>query len=212
MSVATDVRVLKVYKEFKAKMKRYGKTVSFPQDTDPRETYNWRFVSNFMRKLDKEGFTDEMMPIAVEAVVDHAYNNGVIDKGFAILNHGDVLVICKKKLERDEQKENNELSSIKASVAFVMEQCNGKNWVETMLWRSTHRSYANITRWYETGKLNKGYISVSRACRRAISKLDGQERLIFPSLRNLMHLRILLVSSPIVVQLREILGKDLFEE
>ena len=50
--VEQDNRVLATYAIFKRTMRKYNKQVSFPKNTDPRKTYTWRYIANFIQNVD----------------------------------------------------------------------------------------------------------------------------------------------------------------
>ena len=100
-------RTVRVFKIFRKQMKRYGKFVSFPKNTDPTKTYSWRYLTKFIDDFDTIGLDDGELPSVIEAVVQDAKKRGLLRCGISILNKVDLLAVCHNKFERDVNDENH---------------------------------------------------------------------------------------------------------
>lgn len=213
-------RIIQVYKTFKRILKRYGRNISFPKDTDPSKTYSWRFLSKFIDDYDKLGLDDSMMNPIIEQLIREADHRKMLRCGISILSKFDLLQLAHDKLKYELQQQKHIIDEIIKSHQFVSTQLDQKRTkdpcltIEQMLsYQPNRRSYANITRWFESGYLALGYIAISRSCKRAISKLDEQQQQIFPDPLQFMAVRLRLLSDQQHVgRMRQLLGKDLFEE
>jgi hypothetical protein len=206
-----EQKVFKAFNLFRQKMADHGRTVSFSTHINPQKTYSWRFVSNFVRKMEENGIDETMLPMAVEAVVSNAKRQGTLSRGFAILNHGDLLEICEKKLISDVKEDGHTLAAILNSYEFLMRQLHGRSMREVLLER-LEGNFARITCWYEQKLLSVGYIALSRACRYALRRLPLRERNLFPNTYELLKLRLKLVHNEMLHKLQIALGSDLFED
>jgi hypothetical protein len=207
MIESQERKVLHAYQIFKQKMAQCGKMISFPKNTDPRKTYSWRYVLNFVKKFDENELPNESMTMVIGAIIKHANERGMIDRGFAILGHGDLLSIIHQKLAHDVNEEHDILMLVSKSHEFLTQQDKG-----ALTNYSTRNGFANITRWYESGHLDINHIAISKICRRSLNAIKSHERGLFPDTKSLYKLRLKLINSPLLGKLREILGDDLFEE
>lgn len=208
-----DERVLKAYAIFKRTMRRYGKEVSFPNKTEPKKTYNWRYLTKFLEKFDELQMDDRYMPRIIHAIVHHAKSHHLLERGIAMLNRNDILKLSISQLERDLLQEKESIRLIRQSYDYVMSQSTGGKLSDLLKTRINKNAYTNLTRWYKASLVSLGYIAVSRSCRKALSSLDDNEARAFPSFEELLRIRLLYVHNPnIVTNLREFMGADLFDE
>jgi hypothetical protein len=209
-------RILELYRLFKRAMQRNGRMISFPKKTDPTKTYCWRYLANFLEKADELELGDEILPRIVDAVVAHAKEQGLLHRGIAVLDQKDLFDVCYARFERDARSESNLITEIRRSYDFVrkqQEQNPDRSVTQLLSKRPSVRAYANIVSWHKAGYITLGYITVSKACRRALAELQEYELALLPSSRELLRLKIRLVmDKEIAAELRVFMGNDLFQE
>lgn len=216
MSVAAtkDERVIQVYDLIKKELKRRGRNISFPKTADPRKTYTWRYIENFVGHLDELGL-DDCVGMVVSAVVAQADEQKMLHRGVAILDHKDLLSACRVKLERELANEDNVLRAIQQSHFYLQKQATlaGTTPALVLTQKDNRFGYTNITAWYKSNFISLNYLVISRTCRKALGTLPKHELNLFPSSKELLRLRLQMLSNqPIMTQLRTILGGDIFEE
>lgn len=211
-------RIINLYRIFKNEMRKYGRSVSFPKNTDPTKTYSWRYLNNFLNNYDKLlQLEDDEFPIVVEEIVAHAKQRKWLNCGLSILNKVDIVKVCCDRFQRDINDEEQLIISIKKAHAFLKRKLKGQDikLFDLLSYRQSRRAYCNMTSWYNAGYLTIGYIAISKTCKNVIRSLDknNDELNLYPTARQFMSIRFRLISKKnILQQLRQILGKDLFEE
>lgn len=203
-----------VFKILKRTMMKYGKRVSFPEDTDPKKTYNWRYITNFVNKLDTYGLHESFYPQVITAVVEHAYRKNLLKRGIGVLLRTDLLELVIKKLEQDKRKDTQAYEQIKRSYQLVYDETEPEQmYSKTLLRRQSRNGYTNMVRWYLAGGITLDYVVVSRSARIALGSLSSIERSNFPDAKTLLRMRMQILShEELIRKLRETLQEDLFEE
>lgn len=221
LTLAVDKkRVLQTVIVFNRIMKRYGKSVSFPKNTDPTKTYSWRYFVKFLERYDKLELDDDIMPSVMSAIADYARKHNLLRCGCSMLMKIDLAKICEKKFEQEAEYESKTLEDIERSHNFLCEQLRLERTKDPhltleglLIKRVSRRAYANITRWNGAGQITTRYIAVSKLCRRVLRRLDDHELNLFPTPRQFLKIRLnLTMPGPLLDGLRSILGEDLFED
>lgn len=212
-----DAKVMKVYDLFKRAMYKSGRMISFPEHTDPKKTYGWRYLSKFVSRLDDLELDDAVIPQIVNALVEQARKDRLLSRGIAILDRKDLLEVCIARLEREKRECNDVVRAVIRSHQFLLNALNEGTEKQSMFdilsARKNKQSYANVTRWHQSGQLSIHYVAVSRVCRKSLGTLDDSELKLFPPAKQLLKTRLMHLSDGILVQkLKEILKEDLFEE
>lgn len=217
VAVTKEERIIKIYLLLKRELRRYKKSISLPKKTDPTKTYSWRYLERFLDRVETSGFNDDDMPIIIEAIVNYAYENRLLNRGIAILDQKNILEVVSAKLEKEAKEENDITRTITTSRSFVRKQLpqnSSPEQVRILLAQRPNRTaYTNITRWFKSNQISIGYIAVSRECKKALGTLPNHELELFPQPRELMRMRLQLISNPnIVTKLKTVLGNDLVED
>lgn len=209
-----DAKILSVFKILKRTMIKYGKFVSFPDDTDPKKTYNWRYISNFIIKLEAYGLHENFYPQIITAIVEHARRKNLLKRGIAVLLRTDLLELAIKRLEQDCKKEIQTFETIRRSYQLVYDQTEPEQlYYKTLLKKQVRNGYTDIVRWFLAGNIAMDYIVVSRSARIALGSLSPIERSNFPDAKTLLRMRVKILShEELIRKLRETLQEDLFEE
>jgi hypothetical protein len=195
-------------------MKKHGQRISLSVKTDPRKTYNWRFLSHFLDEIEKYEMNEHMVQRAIEALIGDAKNHRMLHRGMAILNNPNLIHICVAKLEREIREEREKVDRIDRTHSFIQEKCaEAIDTVGILLSKDNPLAYSNMTRWYQTGKIDIGYIALSKTCMRALGKMDKVERMCYPTPRQLLQMRLMYLSDDVVhMKLKNTLKNDLIEE
>lgn len=215
-SPTRDERINQAYSIVRRELLKYRRHISFPKNTDPRKTYSWRYLEKFVDRVDSLELSDLSLETIISALVREAAETRTLQRGMAVLDNKNMLLICQTKLESEVQSENAEIRAVSESHAFVLGSVGERNdlSVHKVLTERTSRfAYANITRWFEANQLAAGYIAVSRSCKKALGTLPKHELELFPAATKLMRLRLTMTcNNATLMRLRTILGNDLYEE
>lgn len=210
-----EERVLEAYSILRREMSRYKKLVAFPKNTDPKKTYAWRYLVQFIDRVDSLELGEKDLDLIIPAVVCQAHKSGLLHRGIAILDQKDLLSSCQTKLEYEAKGERTAIESIKRSKSFVWRYARekGLSVCDALAYRASRQAYANITSWYETNQISASYLAVSGCCKRAFGTLSLSELKLFPTAKNLLKIRLSLTGrEDLLVQLRTILADDLYED
>lgn len=210
-------RVVRTYGILKKKLKRYGRSVSFPKSADPRKTYSWRYLESFLDRVDSLGLADDCLESLIAAVVAYAHKRHELQRGIAVLDYKNLLEIWQTKLEAEVEDELQQITRIQETHDFLMREAVVKGELRpiytVLTQRSNRLAYANITRWYKANQLALGYLAVSRVCRKALGTLPDHELALFPAPKDLIRMRLKLTcNKSLLPHLRTILADDIFEE
>jgi len=211
--ISTEIdRIHYIYQILHRLMPKYGRNFSLPQNTDPQKTYAWRYLTCFAKKLDEYEIDDDHLSLIIEEMLRYAKTRGLLKRGIAILIKQDILMLCIKKLEREEKITEAKTNAIKRSHLFLMDQTKYINDPRYILsFRRNYNSYVNMTCWFEQGLLSPEYIAISKACKETLSRLESSESELFPSPKELLKLKFKVLSGD-TTELKNILGDDLLEE
>jgi acyl carrier protein len=202
-----EIRIINTYKILQSELNQYGRKISLPSHTDPRKTYCWRHLSSFLDKYDALEFDDNNMPDIISAMVTEAQKRKQSMGGVSILNSIDIISALEKKLEIEINGTNNCYTIIRNSKKFLEQQ------QENLLQRVNKRTYPNIIKWYDSGRLTIEHIIVSKKCREAIKELSKEEKQMLPNTSQLIKLYLKLTTrKEILEQIQTILGNDFYEE
>jgi hypothetical protein len=163
---------------------QHGIKMNFPKHTDPKKTYQWRYLEKIATKFDEWEFDDQTARKFIDIAVKNSKSAGTLRKGLAALHQKNMLEICYKELGSDTDSNNQWIDSLSRSRAWVLKQTKGKDPVAIMLKRPSRGSFTNLTIWHQSNKVSSLYISLSKTCYRALAKLksiDEHERKLLPS-------------------------------
>jgi hypothetical protein len=208
--LAVDDRITKIYNIIRRIAPKYGISFSFPENTDPQKTYAWRYLTCFARNLESLNITDEYLSQIIEAMFQYAKTRKLLKRGIGIFIKQDILQLCIKKLEAEEHLLHNRICTIKRSHDFLLNQVGDP--VRVLASRRGVNTYANMTCWFEQGLLSLEYIAVSKSCRNTFRYLEAGERGLFPPPLELLKLKLKILAADDALEVRHVLGGDLFED
>lgn len=174
------------FRYFQQCMRGHGRNVVFPKNTNPQKTYKWRYIERFAKRVEEWGIDDNAACKVISAVVNRSKSTNMLNKGAAMLASNDVLDVGRKALLREENREENVLSTIKRDRAMLEPY---QNKIDVLLKRDSPKSMPNIVKWYIQHRLSSVYLAVSKSCGAAMVKLSPEDRLMLPSGKSLLTIK-----------------------
>jgi hypothetical protein len=175
--------------------------VDFPKHTDPKKTYKWRYIVNFIERLDEFGASNDATIRIVDAIARYADKNKQAHKGLSLLTSDSVLQTCCENVEKAGDSQSAVLLRIEKDVAFVRSN-------DDLLGHEGH-GLSNVVKWYMQRKISDIYIALSRRCYNAMIGLDGLERSMLPTGKELIRTRMeLFKDARLKHKIKLIMGDD----
>jgi len=171
---------------------RHGIRLSFPKNTQPEKTYQWRYCRSLAEKFDEWDFDDETSVRFIDTAVKHAKKIGVLRKGLAVLHQGNMLDVVYSLLQEEATLYSQSIDSIQATKRWMDQQIGSNPPLEVLLHRERDGAFCNVTIWYQANKLSALYIALSKSCCKALAKLkklELDEREMLPKVTDLYRLR-----------------------
>lgn len=201
---------LLIYKWFQRAMANAGRRIALPTNTPPEKTYQFRAVSKFAKQIDEWKLSGPVACALVNAVVRYGKKQNLLNKGASLLNMKSVLKICHDLLREEITRNEVIIESLRHSQNFLQKSVANNDVVERLVTKERRGGFTNFTRWYRSGDLSSSFVSLSKACRRALNLLPFDERSEFPLDTALLKNRIRLLSDrELGGVIKEIMGNDL---
>ncbi len=172
---------------------QHGRKLTFPQFTDPKKTYQWRYVKALATKLDEWDFDDETSKSFINIAVRHTKECGLLNKGLAALHQGNMLQICYDELKKSVDNNNQSIESLKQIKQWIDRTVGDRDHTQYMLKRKDRDALCNLVMWYHASKVSPLYLSLSRSCGKAmsgLSKTDQAQRSMLPKSTDLYKIRL----------------------
>ena len=194
MNVSTDIvevnAIWQVWEWCSEAYIRYGRKLTFPANTDPIKTYQWRYVKSITKKFDEWEFDEPMARRFIDIAIERSKVLGIMHKGLAALHQGNLLDICHKILQEESSGNDQLIDSLADSKKWVIDRTSGDNTISILLDKSNPDAFCNLVKWYQASKLSELYLSLSKSCGRTIEKLENtDERDLLPSATRLYKIR-----------------------
>lgn len=197
-----------IYRWYQNAMAGVGRKIVMPVNTDPEKTYQYRAVCRFAKQVEEWKLSEHSTRSLIRAIVRYGKKKNLLGKGTQLLNMKSVINICHDTLKDEIVRSENFVRELQSSKKFLHN--HGTDLAELLVTKEQKNGYVNITRWFRSGDLSLGFVSLSMNCRRAISLLPYDERDEFPSDTELLRNRIAFLSDPeLRIRIQEAMGEDL---
>lgn len=213
MGINKKNRVDNIFRWYRDTMRTCGIKVNYPKNTSPDKTYMYRAFVRFADKTIEWEFDDDTTRLFIGVAVAYAKSRKLLNKGAWLLTMEPILKICYKKLKDNIKDDYNIMNLVKNSKRRIERlRTQNSEIVEILVEPINFGGYARITIMYKTGEISAVYLSLSKICRKALSRLNTSDRLELPPNRELLKMRTRILSSNEVESaLRKIMGSDLLE-
>lgn len=171
---------------------RHNIRLQFPTHTDPTKTYQWRYVKAIAQKFDEWDFDDATAKHFIQIAVDHAKYVGVLRKGLAALHQSNMMSICYDKIQSQSATNQQTINSLRHIHAWLSQRIKNKDLFAALLVRTEAGDMCNLVKWVRASRISPLYLSLSRNCCRALSRLEQKnphEREMLPKTTTLYMLR-----------------------
>lgn len=166
---------------------RHGRRLKFPADTDPKRTYQWRYVRSIASKFREWDFDEATGRRFIEIAVGRAVAIGVGHKGLAVLHQKNMLEVAYASLQQETAGNSTTIESLAIVHRFLAKQ--GEPLLDRLLTKRDRDSLPNIVMWLQSGRLTALYLSLSRTCNVAMKRLDQDDRQLLPKATALYSIR-----------------------
>lgn len=213
----SDADILKLWDIcFKAYL-QHGYKLSFPQNTDPKRTYNWKYLKEILVKFRKWEFDEQTIIRFVDIAVKRVKYKQLLCKGLSALHQKNLFDLVHKDLVKENTESTRLIEIIESSREYLLSKLNGgcsrKELVKALLTKEKFNKSYVITNAALSKKISKQYMALSYSCNKAISFIKEKninDSVLLPSLEELYIERCHLLSrdSRFVRKLTEILQND----
>lgn len=186
-----------------------NRKLSWPKDTDPTKTYQWRYLETLNKKFLEWEFSDAMCIAFIEAGVQYAVKNRLLAKGLAIFHQTNIINACYNRIKAQTDQRATIIDQITAAKTWLDTKSQNTPIITTLLTRERDGAYCNLVKWYQSGHLPTCFLAISRSCGSAIRQLPPDERKLIPNDAILFTTQMSLSQDArFMLQMRAILQED----
>ena len=151
---------------------QYGnRKLSFPRNTDPTKTYQWRYLQTLEHKFREWEFDDTLAKAFIVIGVKYAVRHKLMNKGLAIFHQSNLLKVFHDQLCKAAAFAKSTIGIVANTKSWLDSQAAGQPLLDVLLMRESIGSYSNIVKWYQAGRLPVEYLALSRSCGLAMARL-----------------------------------------
>ena len=191
---------------------RNGQRLKFPANTNPSNTYQWRYVKAIAIRFAEWQFDDDTCRKFISIAAKYAKDKGVLRKGLSVLHQSNMLDVCYEMLQRESDTDRQSTDSLEFTHKWLMRQFGEADPVKVLLLRPRTGALCNLTQWYKANRISDLYLAMSNSCCRALAdlgRMNPEERNLLPKLTKLYSLRCGIARDTTVLKkVRKILDKE----
>lgn len=190
---------------------RNGQRLKFPTNTNPANTYQWRYIKAIAQRFEEWQFDDDTCRKFIDLATKYAKDRGVLRKGLSVLHQSNILDVCYEMLRLEEESGTRSHNSLEMVHTWLQRRL-GDNPLRTLLERPHEEAMCNLTQWYNANRITDRYLAVSKICCKAMARLGRthpEERTLLPKQTKLYLLRCEIARDiKTLKKARKILGTD----
>lgn len=171
---------------------RNGQRLKFPTNTNPINTYQWRYVKAIAQRFEDWQFDDDTCRKFINLATKYAKDKGVLRKGLSVLHQSNMLDICYEMLQREKQFNDQSSNSLESIHSWLQRKFGDEKPLRVLLDRPREGAMCNLTQWYKANRITEQYLAVSKTCCKALARLGRthpEERRLLPKQTRLYLLR-----------------------
>jgi len=168
-----DKRIWKVWNWCLDSYLRHNIRLSFPDNTDPQKTYQWRYCRSLAEKIDGWEFDDETAIRFIDLTLKHVKSSGpsALRKGMAIFHQKNMLEIVYKRLQKENQGDAQSIDSLADTNKWLLRMVDGDDTIGFLMRRKSPDALCNLAMWHQANKIPSLYIALSKSCSKALARL-----------------------------------------
>jgi hypothetical protein len=162
----------------------HGIKLSFPKNTNPQKTYQWRYVTRLTHKIDEWGLDKPTAKAFISFAVGYVKEQRLLHKGLSVFFQNNMMDICYNRMKSHSSLSHDRIKHLWSSHKFVLARCGHKTTVCALLGRESFGKMHNVVRWHKSGDVSRVYLAASIACTEALEELatiSPSERDLLPS-------------------------------
>lgn len=174
--------------------KRLGSDLNFPKDTDPKKTYQWRYLKSILHKFKTWDLSEIEMIDFIDLAVEQAKVSGYLHKGLSVLHQNNILDACYERLTRSSKRQDQNVKMLLNNHRWIQRQVVSGDPKNILL--KTNGSMKNIVLWYQSNNISALYIALSKLCIATYDALSQAELQLMPTKSQLYLLRQEFMANP----------------
>lgn len=167
--------------------KNLGYDLNFPKGTDPKKTYQWRYLKSILAKFRLWSLTTDEMHAFIKIAAEQAKSTGLLHKGLSVLHQNNLLEVSYDRYKRSIRNEDQNVNLLLKHHKWLLKQANGDSIRNILL--KKQGSMKNIVLWYESHSISALYIALSKMCMLAYAQLSPAELSMMPTKSQLYLIR-----------------------
>ena len=187
MEVIDDDEIYTVWHICQDVYKNLGYDLNFPKDTDPKKTYQWRYIKSIVSKFRLWDLTADEMAAFIKIAAEQVKSSGLLHKGLSVLHQNNILDISFEKYKRTLRNEDQNINLLLKHHKWLLKQAKGDSIRNTLL--KKQGSMKNIVLWYQSNSISALYIALSKMCMLAYAQLSSAELSMMPTKSQLYLIR-----------------------
>jgi hypothetical protein len=163
---------------------QHGIKLTFPKNTNPQKTYQWRYVTKLACKLDEWGLDRATAKAFINFTVGYVKEKKLLHKGMSVFFQDNMMDVCYSRMRKHSSSACSKIVRFQKVHEFITTKCHSRSKTATLLNRESFDKMRNIVIWYKTGDITSQYLALSAACTEALSKLAivaPDERSLLPT-------------------------------
>lgn len=187
-----ESRILDVWSWCSEAYLRQGRKLSLPAGTNPAKTYQWRYATAIARKFEEWNLTDDAAKKFIDIAVRTAKEQGVLNKGLAVLHQSNMMTTCYSKLSAESASNAQSVNSLLYVKQWLLKKAGDRDLLEVLLERKDFDGFCNLTMWFQASRISPLYLALSRICSKALARLNRdapEERGLLPQVTRLYLMR-----------------------
>jgi hypothetical protein len=178
----TQTTALRTWKWCQEAFAQHGIKLTFPKNTNPQKTYQWRYVTKLACKLDEWGLDRSTAKAFINFTVGYVKEKKLLHKGMSVFFQDNMMDVCYDRMRKHSSNACSKIARFQKVHEFIITRCHNKSEVAVLLSRKSFDKMRNIVVWHRAGDITTQYLALSTACTEALSKLA----LVAPDERGLL--------------------------
>ena len=173
---------LRTWKWCQEAFAQHGIKLTFPKNTNPQKTYQWRYVTRLAHKIDEWELDKPTARAFIYFAVCYIREKRLLHKGLSVFFQNNMMDVCFDRMQKHASSSSNRLMQLSTTREFIAARCRNRPTIAVLLSRESFDKMRNIVRWFKSGDITAPYLALSTACTEALAKLA----VVAPDERNLL--------------------------